>query len=80
MGLRWSPDGRRLSASFGEISGQQDVRVFETARVLGYKKIYLETAGVLKEAVRLYEKFGFEPTAEKHTPRCDQAYFLNLQE
>ena len=29
-----SPDGRRLSASFGEISGQQDVRVFETARVL----------------------------------------------
>ncbi len=25
-----SPDGRRLSASFGEITGQQEVRVFET--------------------------------------------------
>jgi hypothetical protein len=26
-----SPDGTRISASFGEISGRQDVRVFETA-------------------------------------------------
>ena len=29
-----SPDGSRLSASFGEISGRQDVRVFRTSRVL----------------------------------------------
>jgi len=29
-----SPDGRLLSASFGEITGQQDVRVFETAALL----------------------------------------------
>lgn len=61
--------------------GQKTLRrMIEKARAEGYKKIYLETAGVLKEAVRLYEKFGFQPTAEKHTPRCDQAYFLNLQE
>lgn len=29
-----SPDGTRLSASFGEISGQQDVRMFSTERLL----------------------------------------------
>ena len=29
-----SPDGTRLSASFGEISGKQDVRVFETSALL----------------------------------------------
>jgi len=54
-------------------------RMIETARARGFKKIYLETASVLREAVRLYEKFGFEPTAEKHTPRCDAAYFLILR-
>lgn len=32
--LDLSPDGRRLSASFGEISGQQDVRVLDTAALL----------------------------------------------
>ena len=55
-------------------------RMIETARRQGFKKIYLETASVLREAVALYEKFGFLPTEEKHTPRCDAAYFLDLQE
>jgi putative acetyltransferase len=54
-------------------------RMIEKSRKLGFKKIYLETASVLKEAVHLYEKFGFQPTAEKHTPRCDAAYFLELK-
>lgn len=53
-------------------------RMIERARELGFKKIYLETAQVLREAVHLYEKYGFEPTDEKHTPRCDRAYFLEL--
>lgn len=53
-------------------------KMIETARASGFKKIYLETATVLKEAVHLYEKFGFQPTDIKHTPRCDQAYFLEL--
>jgi putative acetyltransferase len=53
-------------------------RMIEKARQLGYRKIYLETAVILEEAVHLYEKFGFEPTDEKHTPRCDAAYFLKL--
>jgi putative acetyltransferase len=53
-------------------------RMIETARRMGFRKIYLETASVLKEAVALYEKFGFKPTAEKHTPRCDAAFTLDL--
>lgn len=55
-------------------------RMIEKARELGFKKIYLETATVLREAVALYVKFGFAPTDEKHTPRCDAAYFLDLQD
>lgn len=53
-------------------------RMIEKSRLLGYKRIYLETATVLKEATRLYEKYGFLPTGEKHTPRCDAAYILEL--
>ncbi len=53
-------------------------RMIETARETGFRKIYLETATVLKEAVHLYEKFGFEPTDEKHTPRCDAAFTLDI--
>lgn len=53
-------------------------RMIEKARELGYKKIYLETASVLKEAVGLYLFFNFKPTCEKHTPRCDQAFILEI--
>jgi N-acetylglutamate synthase and related acetyltransferases len=55
-------------------------RMIEKAREMGCKRLYLETASVLQEAVHLYEKFGFQPTDKKHTPRCDQAYILNLGE
>ena len=59
--------------------GKQTLRrMIEKARALGYKKIYLETASVLREAVALYEKFGFVPTDEKHTPRCDAAYTFTI--
>jgi putative acetyltransferase len=60
------------------VGGRTLQRMIEKARRLGYRKLYLETASVLKEAVALYEKFGFAPTDEKHTPRCDAAYFLEL--
>ena len=53
-------------------------RMIEKAKSLGYRQLYLETAGVLKEAVGLYKSFGFCETEEKHTPRCDQAYYLDL--
>lgn len=54
-------------------------RMIERSRELGFKKIYLETASVLKEAAALYEKYGFKPTTEGiHSQRCDAAYFLDL--
>ena|SRR5215213_1304401 len=54
-------------------------RMIETAKSLGYKRIYLETASILKEAAALYEKYGFQPTTEgMHSARCDAAYFLEL--
>ncbi len=50
------------------------------ARRLGFQTVTLETASVLKEAIRLYERYGFEPYKPRHlSPRCDQAYRLELK-
>jgi putative acetyltransferase len=54
------------------------VKMIEKARNMGYMRVYLETASVLKQAVHLYESAGFKPVEVKHTPRCDQAYILEL--
>ena len=49
----------------------------ETAQSLGYNKIILETASVLKEAIGLYEKYGFKKYKPEHlSSRCDQTYYL----
>jgi len=54
-------------------------RMLAAAKAAGFKRIYLETASVLKEAVALYEKYGFQPTTEGiHSKRCDAAYFLEM--
>ncbi len=45
------------------------------ARGLGYAVMILETASVLREAVALYESYGFQPFVAGHlSERCDQAY------
>jgi putative acetyltransferase len=50
------------------------------AERLGYKKIVLETASVLKEAIGLYEKYGFKKYEPEHlSSRCDQTYFLSIE-
>jgi putative acetyltransferase len=50
------------------------------ARQLGFTRITLETASVLKEAIRLYESYGFRPYRPDHlSRRCDQAYVLDLR-
>jgi putative acetyltransferase len=51
-----------------------------TARQLNFKKIYLETNSVLTEAIELYKKFGFQPTDEKHSARCNEAFILELKD
>ena len=49
------------------------------ARQLGFRRVTLETASVLKEAIRLYERCGFRPCRTAHLScRCDQAYALDL--
>jgi putative acetyltransferase len=53
--------------------------MIEKARNLGYLRVYLETASVLSQAVHIYETAGFHRVDGKHTPRCDQAYVLELE-
>jgi putative acetyltransferase len=45
---------------------------------LGYTQIRIETASVLKEAVRLYEGNGYLPSPDVETARCDRAYVKYL--
>lgn len=49
------------------------------ARRLGTRKLVLGTAGVLVEAVALYERFGFKPSRREHSAtRVDQSWELDL--
>lgn len=46
---------------------------------LGFRRVQLETASVLREAVALYESRGFSRYAPEHmAARCDAAYYLEL--
>jgi len=50
------------------------------ARKAGFGRMTLETASVLKEAIALYESYGFVEYEPDHlSTRCDQAYFLQLR-
>jgi len=45
----------------------------------GYQQILIETASILKEAVILYERNGYQPITDVETDRCDRAYLKELQ-
>lgn len=46
----------------------------------GYKNILLETNSVLKEAISLYKKFGFEELKDYQLhSRCDQAFIFKIR-
>jgi putative acetyltransferase len=50
------------------------------ARQLGFERMVLETASVLKEAIALYKSYGFvEYNLQHMSSRCDQAYMLELK-
>jgi len=54
-------------------------RALTESRELGFKKITLETASVLKEAIALYKSYGFREFKPDHIScRCDQAYIREL--
>ena len=47
---------------------------------IGFKKMTLETASVLKEAISLYKSYGFVEYEPEHlSSRCDQAFMLELE-
>ena len=50
-----------------------------SASRLGFSEVVLETASVLKEAIQLYESYGFNKfNTEELSSRCDQSYILKL--
>ena len=54
-------------------------RAIARAVELGFERIVLETASVLKAANHLYVKYGFRPLNKEHLPaRADLAYILDL--
>ena len=56
-------------------------RALVKARELGFTRIELDTASQLKEAVALYEKYGFRPIKRAGMPaRCDRSMALDLKE
>jgi putative acetyltransferase len=53
-------------------------RIAKAASELGFKRITLETASVLKEAIGLYLNFGFQEFEGFHADRCDRGFYLDL--
>ena len=61
------------------VGGRLLQRALAFARHRGYRRVELETASVLKEAIALYAGAGFVPIKRDHlAPRCDQAFALDL--
>ncbi len=53
--------------------------LIQRAPKMGFFRLELETASVLKEAISLYKSFGFKPFDSQHlSDRCDQAFELLL--
>lgn len=51
----------------------------QRAAAIGFSRVVLETASVLQDATRLYERYGFRPYTPEHmSQRCDKAYYLNI--
>ncbi len=49
------------------------------AKALGFSRVELETASVLKEAIALYERYGFRKFCPgRISARCDSAYCKEL--
>lgn len=44
----------------------------------GFQEVWLETASVLQEAVKLYESSGYQPATGVETERCDRIYCKSL--
>ncbi len=50
----------------------------QAAAAKGFKEVWVETATVLKEAVILYERNGYQAESGVETERCDKVYRKTL--
>src|ERR1700744_1363265 len=66
------------------LGGQLIRRCLDAARTLGYKKVYLETMPELRQALAVYERFGFRyldgPLGNTGHFGCDRWMLLELGE
>ena len=68
-----------LSKHRGKGLGQYLLEELEkTITAKQYQEIWIETASILKEAVRLYERNGYLPAEGVETARCDRVYVKYL--
>ncbi len=64
----------------GKGLGRYLLQELENAIALrNFDQIWIETASVLAEAVKLYETSGYLPAEGVETPRCDRVYFKLLK-
>jgi putative acetyltransferase len=64
----------------GQGLGRQLLQTLEKAiATRGFQEIWVETASVLKEAINLYERNGYQPSLEVETQRCDRAYRKTIE-
>lgn len=63
------PSARKLG--LGKYLLQQLEQVIKAR---GFQQIWVETASVLTEAVRLYESSSYQPARGVETARCDRVY------
>lgn len=70
-----------LPALRGKGWGKKVMKILITKAIEnGYKNVLLETNSVLKEAIGLYKKCGFEELKDyKLHSRCDQAFILKVR-
>ena len=69
------------SAARGKGLGRQLLeRVLEHARQRGFRRMELDTASVLVEAIQMYQRFGFRQAEPEHPlpSRCNKFYVLDL--
>lgn len=63
----------------GQGLGRYLLQELETAIAINdYQEIWIETASVLEEAVKLYERNQYQPASGVETERCDLVYLKQL--
>lgn len=70
-----------LPAARGQGLGRYLLQALEQSiAAKGFEQIWIETASVLKAAVRLYESSGYQPSQGVETARCDRVYVKKLRD